>query len=374
MYDVAVVGGGPAGAMAAWQLVRRGMSVILLEKAKLPRPKVCGGGIVWRARRMLPPSPNSLWLAECRRARLIVDGKSYASERSDPIVSMVRRDAFDAWLCDHAMRAGVDCWQGFEVREADFAADHVCLSDGSRQVRARLVVAADGASGRMARLAGWRAHERPAAAVEAEIQVSDAQYVRFAGTARFDFDLPLRGYGWVFPRDGCLNVGLGVFAGRTSGAGLRSLLKDYCDRLELPHGECHGYVIPLRPRKPCARGRVFLVGDAAGLADPVTAEGISAALKSASLLADAIEEGGLDARRCRAAYLNALEQTMLPELKVARRLARLLYASADLRAWMMRRYGERMCEAVTELFMGNGSYRDHAEAFFQRLAHRRWRR
>jgi len=373
MYDVAVVGAGPAGAMAAWRLARRGLTVIVLEKAKLPRPKVCGGGLVWRARRMLPASPESVLLAECRRAELIVDGQSYASERAEPIVSMVRRDAFDAWLCGLALDAGADCWQGFEVREVEFAADHVCLRDGAEGVRARLVVAADGAAGRTARLSGWRALARPAAAVEAEIQVSDAQYARFAGVARFDFDVPVRGYGWVFPRDGCLNVGLGVFAGGVSGAGLRTRLNDYCRRLGLPPGDAHGYLIPLHPRKPCARGRVFLIGDAAGLADPVTAEGISAALRSACLLADAIVESDLDPQRCRAAYMHAWSNDLLPELRQARRLARLLYASAELRGWLMRRYGERMCAAVTDVFMGQASYRDYTDALFQRLAQHRWR-
>ncbi|RMH59829.1 MAG: NAD(P)/FAD-dependent oxidoreductase [Zetaproteobacteria bacterium] len=367
LHDVAVVGAGPAGAMTAWQLASHGVSVILLERKRIPRPKVCGGGLVWRARRMLPVQPDEVVLAECRQAALFVDGMRFAASRNQPLVSMVRRDAFDAWLCAQACAAGADLWQGFSVQAADFEADAICLRDGERRVRARLVVAADGAAGRMARLAGWPAHACAAPAVETEVAVDDETYARFAGVARFDFDVPLRGYGWVFPRDGRLNVGLGMLAGRMPRGGLRARLGEYLAGLGLPWADAHGFLIPLCARRPCARNGVFLVGDAAGLADPVTAEGISAALRSAQLLARAMVQADLNPSQTAAVYEQALGAELLREQRAAARLAKVWYASSRLRAWMLRKYGRRMCEGMADVFMGNGSYHAYAQSFLRRL-------
>src|SRR2546426_9242279 len=116
--------------------------------------------------------------------------------------------------------------------------------------------------------------------------------------------------------------------------------------------ERHGFVIPVRPRTGLlARERMLLVGDAAGFADPVTAEGISFAAQSGKLAADAIVASELDPPRARARYHKAL-RPMLAELRVARMLARLLYEHPRPRRWVFRRVGQRLVEALTHVFMG----------------------
>jgi len=101
---------------------------------------------------------------------------------------------------------------------------------------------------------------------------------------------------------------------------------------------------------------MLLVGDAAGLADPVTAEGISLAARSGRLAADAIIASQLDPGRACAGYDTAL-RPMLAELRVARTLARLLYEYPRARRWMFQRVGQRLVEAITDVFMGARTYR-----------------
>src|SRR4029077_14876109 len=115
----------------------------------------------------------------------------------------------------------------------------------------------------------------------------------------------------------------------------------------------HGFVIPVRPRAgPLARGRVLLTGDAAGLADPLTAEGISLAARSGWFAGEAIHGAwgaGLDPRRAGEAYAGPL-RPMLVHLLVGRWLARLLYDPPRARAWIFRRGGQRLVEAITDVF------------------------
>ena len=104
--------------------------------------------------------------------------------------------------------------------------------------------------------------------------------------------------------------------------------------------------------------RVLLTGDAAGLADPVTAEGISAAIRSGQLAAAAILAGRFDDAATRRDYRKRLQATLLPELRIARMLARVLYDFPRVRAWLFARHGQRMSEFVTRVVMGESSYRD----------------
>src|SRR2546422_11507366 len=116
-------------------------------------------------------------------------------------------------------------------------------------------------------------------------------------------------------------------------------------------------VIPVRPRaEGFARHRVLLVGDAAGFADPVTAEGISLAARSGRLAAAAIVQAGLDEARVTAGYRAGL-RPLLADLRVARGLARLLYDHPRARRWLFRRVGQRLVDAMTDGFLGVRTYR-----------------
>ena len=362
MFDVAVVGAGPAGATAALALARRGLSVALLERDALPRYKTCGGGLVGRALALLPPEVERVLERRCRQADLhLLDvNQRYRATRdppSAPIVATTMRERLDHVLASAAAGAGAALRAPCAVTGVTLEPRHVRLDTNTGPVTAAFVIAADGATGEVARLAGWGDGRHLIPALEYEARVDDATLDRFARVPRFDVGTVPYGYAWVFPKTAHLSVG--VLTTHRGAINLNGQLEQYLRVIGLaPQSmERHGFVIPVRPRAgPLARERMLLVGDAAGFADPVTAEGISFAAQSGKLAADAIVASELDPPRARAGYHAAL-RPMLAELRVARMLARLLYEHPRPRRWVFRRVGQRLVEAITDVFMGARTYR-----------------
>ena len=359
MFDVAVVGAGPAGATAARTLAQRGLTVALLEREALPRYKTCGGGLVARAFDLLPHEARRVFERTCERAELhLLDADlHYRATRDTPIMVMAMRDRLDDALVRAAAAAGAQVRTPCRVTGVTCDAAQVRLDTDHGPVRAAFVVAADGATGDVARLAGWPDGRHLIPALEYEVRVDDATLDRFARVPRFDVGTIPRGYAWVLPKAEHLSVG--VLTTRRGPVNLHRLLEEYLRVIGLaPRAvERHGFVIPVRPRAgPLARERVLVTGDAAGLADPVTAEGISHAARSGWLAAEAIAGAGPDPSAVRTAYAAGLE-SITAELRVARSLARLLYHHPRARTWIFRRAGQRLVEAITDVFLGVRTYR-----------------
>jgi geranylgeranyl reductase family protein len=360
MFDVAIVGSGPAGSTAALALARHGLTVALLERESLPRYKTCGGALVARGFPLLPPQIQAVFERPCRQAELhLLDvDLHYRAVRDAPIMAMTMRDRLDHVLASAAAAAGADLRAPCRATGVRVEHGHVRLDTGSGPITAAFLIAADGATGEVARLAGWRDGRHLIPALEYEVRVDDATLDRFARMPRFDVGIIPYGYAWVFPKTCHLSVG--VLTTRRGPVNLHRQLEGYLRVVGIaPRSlERHGFVIPVRPRSgPLGRGRVLLVGDAAGLADPVTAEGISPAARSGELAAGAILDGKLDPPRVAAAYHAAL-RPMLAELRVARGLARVLYGHPWARRWMFRRVGQRLVEAITDVFMDARAYRE----------------
>jgi flavin-dependent dehydrogenase len=247
---------------------------------------------------------------------------------------------------------------------------HVRLdTDGTGAVTAAFVIAGDGAMSEVARQAGWRDGRDLIPALEHEIRVDDATLARCSRAPRFDVGIVPHGYAWVFPKAAHLSVG--VLSMRRGPGNLHRYLEQYLQALYIvPRAvERHGFVIPVRPRGGggFARHRVLLVGDAAGFADPVTAEGISLAARSGQLAAAAIVQAGLDPARVGAAYHLGL-RPLLAELRLARGFARLLYNHPRARRWLFRRAGQRLVDAMTDVFLGVRPYRNSLAGLAAALA------
>lgn len=362
LFDAAIVGAGPAGACTAFELARAGASVVLLEKAALPRYKTCGGGVVRRALRLLPFEVQDAIEVDCRHADLtfMESGFCFRVARRDPIISMTMRSRFDFLLVSKAAEAGASVWPACDVLDLDGQGDAVCLRTSRGTVRARQIVLASGGADTLARRAGWKEDLQRIPALEWEVHVDSRTFERFRGVPRFDFDVVPRGYAWVFPKRSHLSAGI-LSRGR-SAVSLNHALEDYLRRIGL-NGirriDRYGFIIASRPRKGAvARGRILLAGDAAGLVDPLTCEGITNAARSGQLAARALLESEFDPAATARAYSGKIRREILPELRVARLLSHVLDRMPRVRRWLFSRYGQAFCEVLTDVFTGERSYRE----------------
>jgi len=327
--DVLIVGAGPSGAYLGHLLARRGIEVGIIERDEMPRDKVCGGGLSRKAIELLDLDVEPLVHRWIHGAHLSYRGGGrFLKHTGQPIGCTVLRREFDAFLLGAAAAAGARVWTGTPMRDARQDADGVEVTvDGGPTLRCRLLIGADGvASTVRGRFFGPRL-VRYVPALEALVAPPPQAPVECEEHALFDFGALPHGYGWVFPKRDHWNVGVYSPYG---GAQLRRHLGAFLEQLGVTAAPSQvkflGFPIPLRnARRRFQTERVWLLGDAAGLAEGVFGEGIYFALKSAALAAQAIEEGGL--APANNLYTARLEHTLLPELRAARWLGRALYAA-----------------------------------------------
>ncbi len=357
---VVVVGAGPGGAVTTLHLARAGVDVVVIDKATLPRAKVCGGGVVKRALRHVPADVVLPVERACRRVSMrMFDGNfAHVVVRAEAVVSMTMRADLDLALVDAAVKSGAHVLAPCAVIAIERSVEHVDVVTAAGLVRADFVVVADGATGPCARLAGFDDTLATIPALEAEVRVDARTLEAHADTAAFDFGgVVSGGYGWVFGKRDHLSCG--VLSMKRGSVHLRDRLDRYLHAVGIVEPlaiETRGYVIPIRPRKRLARDRVLLVGDAAGLADPVTAEGISLAMHSGAIAAQSIVEH-TTARDVERTFERRIQQEIKADLRVARLLSRLLYDKPRLARRLFERRGQSLCEAMTSVTAGERSYR-----------------
>jgi flavin-dependent dehydrogenase len=283
---------------------------------------------------------------------------NFVVTRSEPIVHMTMRSDLDCLLAREAGNAGASIVESCPVRHMTEREQFVEISADRGNFRAKFIVAADGVHSATAKAAGWPELPALAPALEYEVHLYGEDFERFDQIPRFDFNSIEAGYAWVFPKRAHLSVG--ILCTRRTKTDLHAKLGDYMERLGITRVkkiEKHGYLIPLAPRREAlARGRVLLVGDAAGLVDPVTAEGISHAIRSGQLAATALADCRLDVSQAGKLYQSLLEMEILRELRAGRVLANVLYNYARLRNRAFRFRGRELSEFVADVVMGERSY------------------
>jgi len=313
IWDVAVVGAGPAGAAAARTAALAGARTLLLERADLPRYKRCGGGLIGPSQQALTDA--GLDLAPLSRAHVgrvtfTSRGRRSFTRSADAFLPMVLRSELDKALVDVAVAAGAELRTGVTVGAYTEQEGVVTLGTSTGPLWARTVVAADGSASRASSYVGVEC-DLVDVGLEAELPTPPGS--EWDGRALLDWGPVPGSYGWVFPKGDTLTVG--VIGARDAGEAMRDYYRSFVASLGLDLTTAThdgGHLTRVRaPGSPLRRGQVLVAGDAAGLLEPWTREGISFALRSGRLAAQAAA-GDISA------YAGSVEQSLGAEMAAGR--------------------------------------------------------
>ena len=399
-----MVGGGPAGSVAALALTERGIATVVLDKKRFPRDKPCGGGIRYGLYRRFPDLADHIRthvaVHEIRRVRMESPaGYEVVASGDEPFYLTLRRTELDAALLARAEAAGARVVQGARVTGIDRRPDGLVVRcvDG-RAYPASIVIGADGVNSVVARASGLTPgfpdetlaidtmEETPLA--ELAMAEPDTMYVAYGYRG-------WPGYGYVFPKRDCVDAGVGFlvpFFKRALGgrpypiharfleeAAARGIVRGRSNS-----GNFKAARLPLGG--PLARTyaeRILLCGDAAGFVNAYTGEGIYYAMvtgrHAGEVAADAVARGECSAAGL-AGYETRWRREIGDELADSVRIQRRLFASPALADAIIRAASvdARLCRLFALVALGEASLRRHrleiAWRFFAAKLRGRWRR
>ena len=356
MHNIAIVGGGPAGALCGERLASRGFQVTIFDE-RLAWEKPCGGGLTHKAIEAYP------FLIECqqpkkiiRTAELISGGGHRARfEMSHPIVIYARK-VLNGLLLDRAVAAGCTTVCS-RVTNVNTDGSEVRLMAGGEERRSDFVVVAAGARNQLL-------PETTALTAE-DLELTLGYFVPTEeDIIKVKFLREFEGYLWSFPRADHLSVGICAKMGQSSSQQLRRHLDDFVEEEKIPMegARLYSHVLP-SPQAQTIRGRRIagrnwaMAGDAAACVDPVTGEGLYYALRSGDLLAQALIEGQPQA------YPERLRAAFSADLEFAASLARKLFRGNFLggaittRMVQLLNYSPAFRDLIRDVFSGSQDYR-----------------
>ena len=330
-YDLAVAGAGVAGSCAAFAAAKRGLSVVLLEKKKLPRYKLGGGAVTRKTMELLAGEGIKLPLKlfhEVRRVRVKIPNAEREIEIPRGEILTTYRDVFDFALAKEAERAGAELRDATTVKGVRREGKGLVIKTERGEVRARFVIGCDGVSSVVRRhLFGWR-FPPSELGVAAEYEVPALSL----NTMEIHFGHASFSYAWAFPKQGGATIGVAELASRLE-EGIFARLKrfasalPYLDASALPPARAH--LIPMGGiRRKVAAPRALLAGDAAGFVDTLSGEGTYYAALSGIKAAHFASKALRDEEKL-LAYQRFCDRELLPDLKAMLRLSRLFYFNLD---------------------------------------------
>jgi geranylgeranyl reductase family protein len=292
MFDLIIVGAGPAGSSAARRAGKLGLETLLLEKEQFPRYKACGGAVTEQALSYLGLDlPGDLREATIFAARVHFENRSIEAGGENPLAVMVSRSAFDALLLEKAREGGITARMGERVRGLEEKENAVEVSTDEGTYEAAFVIVAEGAQGTLKYVIHRRDRKGEyGVCLVAEIPAEEAAQDYAQDAIEIHFGMGGMGYGWVFPHGEYYSVGIGELASslRTPKETMAGFLRA---RGFDPNHRMRGHLIPVGGiRRTLTSRRILLAGDAAGFLDSFTGEGIAYAVRSGQIAAEAVRE------------------------------------------------------------------------------------
>jgi len=330
-FDLVVVGAGPAGSAAALCGARAGLTTLLVDKADFPRDKLCGGLVTGRSSTRLqdlfdlPPEGAPDLFLPCASMRFMAGATELRQIDDTPPMYLTMRRRFDARLVAITRDRGVMLQTGAGLKAVRPDTGQITLSDG-QVIGYGVLIGADGVNSAVARALFGRAYA-PATigfGLEAEVPPPASGV---DNTVVLDFDAADWGYGWRFPKPHGHTVGVGGL--HRHNPDMKARMQRQLD-LAPHHGPApiKGAFLPFGAvRRVPGRGNILLAGDAAGLVDPITGEGIAHALESGRLAAQAAAQAlATDPARALPLYRHAL-RPLHRELRQARFWRRMIFSA-----------------------------------------------
>ena len=295
-FDLVVIGSGPGGSAAAMSGLKRGLSVALVDKRAFPRDKLCGGLFTGRSekamRAIFDLGVTEDLFVTSTHMRFSASGEVLADIPDAPPVHLTMRRDFDEMLHNAAVAAGAQPFLGQPLHEIDFDANIARLKDGT-EISYKVLIGADSVNTMVGRLLHGRPFDPQTIGfgLEIETPLTDAR----DSAVEVDFDAAEWGYGWSFPKRKTITVGVGGI--NSENDDMKANMAAYVDQTASDTAlKYKGHFLPFGDyKKEPGRKNVLLIGDAAGLVDPITGEGIALAMESgdhgAQAAADAIAKG-----------------------------------------------------------------------------------
>jgi geranylgeranyl reductase family protein len=331
MYDVMVVGGGPAGSFAAYLLARAGLHVALAEKEQFPREKTCGGGLPDKTRRLLEGviDPRKLPGRRITGAYLAYRNEHLVHVSSDATCYSVDRSELDMALLGAAEREGCRVYMPATAKTVVEEKDRVTVHlEGGEELTGRYLVFAEGASGRLHRQVGYAGERQTTTALQVDVFPEEVPEGLRSNTL-FDFGSIPHGYAWIFPKTDRLNVGAYFRSAGHIGEREKNQLKDFLRLFDWTSSATLGKIksCPLPYRidyHTYNTKRTLLVGDTAGAVDSFYGEGLYYGLRSSTFGAEVIVKA-LDTGASLDEYTHLLRCKILRQIDYSRLLGRFFY-------------------------------------------------
>jgi len=381
--DVIIAGAGPAGSLAAYELATRGIPVLILEKSIFPRYKVCGAGLTYKILQEIPFDISPVF--ETQIHTIVFSNRfsnSFTRYSAEPVLFCTTRDKLDEFLLNKALAAGARVIHGETVMHVTQDRDIATVITRTGTFRSKLVIGADGASSAIARSAGLRENILPGLAWEAEIRTDPATVKAFSQTVFLDWGSFPGGYGWVFPKSDHFSIGVGGPASLSKwmmpyyqrllkyleeGGGMQETgnrKRDTgCGIRVLETVSLKSWPIPVRVKRSIFHnGRILVAGDAAGLTDPLTGEGIYYAVRSGILAANSCQAYLKEGTSTLASYTKAVNEELMKELLEANRIKH-VFNTVPQKIHNYVRISDRAWRAFGKILRGERRYVDVAGGF-----------